>query len=101
VIYQLVVPGPIEDVTEIRLLEWHGSLGHIFRPGDLIVELETHKALFEIRAAGTGVLRRLHCDAGEWRAFGALLAILGDDASEPIPADMKGLPQFQTEFALS
>ena len=29
-IYQLVVPGPIEDVEELRVLQWHGEIGTAF-----------------------------------------------------------------------
>jgi pyruvate/2-oxoglutarate dehydrogenase complex dihydrolipoamide acyltransferase (E2) component len=43
--YKLIIPGPIEDVEEVRVLEWHGSIGREFQPGDLMVEFETHKAV--------------------------------------------------------
>ena len=54
-IYQLLVPGPIKNVAEVRILEWHGAPGKVFSPGDLIVELETHKAVIEVRAGQRGV----------------------------------------------
>ena len=38
------------------MLEWHGPEGHAFAPGELVVELETHKALVEVRAGHAGVL---------------------------------------------
>ena len=38
-IYQLAVPGPIEDVEEVRVLEWHGAAGSAFAIGELIVEV--------------------------------------------------------------
>ena len=49
-IWKLVVPGPIEDVEELRVLEWHGDVGRRFDAGAMIVELETHKAVVEVRA---------------------------------------------------
>src|ERR1019366_1375701 len=49
-LWKLVVPGPIEDVDELRILEWQGEIGRRFDKGALIVELETHKAVVEVRA---------------------------------------------------
>ena len=85
-IYALAVPGPIEDVEELRVLEWHGAPGTRYAAGELIVELETHKAVVEVRAGRPGVLRAILCPAGEWQSVGRTLALLGDDADEPLPA---------------
>lgn len=83
-IYQLTVPGPIEDVEELRVLQWHGEIGHAYVTGELIVELETHKAVVEVRSGRPGVLRRILCPAGEWQKVGKPLALLGDDATESL-----------------
>jgi pyruvate/2-oxoglutarate dehydrogenase complex dihydrolipoamide acyltransferase (E2) component len=84
-IYSLTVPGPIENVEEVRVLEWHGEVGRGFTAGELMVELETHKALVEVRAGQSGVLRQILCPAGSWQAAGQLLALLSDDPAEPLP----------------
>ena len=47
--YALVVGGTKEAV-DVRLLEWHADPGDAVSPGDLIVELETHKVIVEVRA---------------------------------------------------
>ena len=87
-IYKLVVPGPIEDVEELRVLEWHGEEGKRFGEGALVVELETHKAVVEVRAGRPGVLRQILCAAGDWEKVGQPLALFSDDASEPlVPLD--------------
>ncbi len=99
-IYKLVVPGPIEDVDEVRVLEWHGAAGRIFEAGDLIVELETHKALVEVRAAQRGILRTVLCAPGEWQKVGLPLAVLSDQASEPIPDSPAALVDLPVEFAI-
>jgi pyruvate/2-oxoglutarate dehydrogenase complex dihydrolipoamide acyltransferase (E2) component len=84
-IYKLVVPGPVEDVEEVRVLEWHGSVGRVFSAGELVVELETHKAIIEVRAAQPGILRGILCAAGDWQRIGEPLAVLSDNPSEPVP----------------
>ena len=100
-IYLLAVPGPIEDVEEIRVLEWHGEPGHAFAAGDLIVELETHKALVEVRAGQPGVLRRIVSPAGDWQAIGQPLALLSDDPTEALPETAEGMAALAVEFELS
>jgi pyruvate/2-oxoglutarate dehydrogenase complex dihydrolipoamide acyltransferase (E2) component len=100
-IYKLVVPGPIEDVEEVRVLEWHGEIGHAFARDALIVELETHKALVEVRAGQAGVLRQVLCDAGGWQAIGEVLAVLSDDPDEPLPESPEGLASLPVDFEVS
>jgi pyruvate/2-oxoglutarate dehydrogenase complex dihydrolipoamide acyltransferase (E2) component len=86
-IYQLVVPGPIEDVEEVRVLEWHRQEGGAFEAGALLVELETHKAVIEVRPAQAGVLRRVLCQPGAWQQIGKPLALLSDTADEALPEE--------------
>ena len=100
-IYFLAVPGPIEDVEEVRVLEWHGELGRSFAPGELIVELETHKALVEVRAGQAGVLRQLLCAEGDWQVVGAPLALLSDSTDEALPETAEGFPAMAVEFEVS
>ncbi len=100
-IYLLAVPGPIEDVEEVRVLEWHGEPGRSFHPGELVVELETHKALVEVRAAQPGVLRRIICAAGDWQAVGKPLALLSDNPGEDLVNPDGMLPLLPVSFEIS
>jgi len=100
-IYFLAVPGPIEDVEEVRVLEWHGEPGQRLAPGELIVELETHKALVEVRAGQPGILRQLLCAEGDWQVVGAPLALLSDATDEVLPEKAEGLAALAVEFEVS
>jgi pyruvate/2-oxoglutarate dehydrogenase complex dihydrolipoamide acyltransferase (E2) component len=100
-IYQLVVPGPIEEVDEVRILEWHGVAGEVFAPGELIVELETHKAIVEVRAGQSGVLRTVLCAAGAWQQIGKPLAMLSDHADEPLPSSPERIETWPVEFEIT
>jgi pyruvate/2-oxoglutarate dehydrogenase complex dihydrolipoamide acyltransferase (E2) component len=100
-IYTLTVPGPIEDVEEVRVLEWHGALGQAFAAGELMVELETHKALVEVRAGQPGVLRQILCAEGDWQAVGQPLALLSEAPDEPLPETADGLAALAVDFEVS
>ena len=100
-LYKLVVPGPIEDVEEVRVLEWHGEADAAFAVGELIVELETHKALVEVRAGQAGVLRAVLCAAGDWQALGQPLAVFSDAADEPLPSEATDLGDLAVDFEVN
>jgi pyruvate/2-oxoglutarate dehydrogenase complex dihydrolipoamide acyltransferase (E2) component len=99
-IYQLSVPA-VADVEEIRVLEWHGEIGRQFNPGDLIVELETHKAIVEVRANQPGFLREILSEAGKWQQIGLPVAIFSDDQSESIPDGAAAKNDLAVEFEIT
>lgn len=99
-IYSLSVPGPIEDVAELRVLQWHGAPGHGFAAGELVVELETHKAVVEVRAGHAGVLREILCPEGDWQEVGRTLALLSDGPDEPLPESGAPLAAMTVNFEI-
>ncbi|WP_413988982.1 lipoyl domain-containing protein [Labrys okinawensis] len=100
-IYQLTVPAAVKGVDEIRVLEWHGDVGRSFAKGELIVELETHKAVVEVRAGQSGVLRRVLAEAGDWKEIGLALAVFSDSVDESAPADDKDLAELAVDFEVT
>jgi pyruvate/2-oxoglutarate dehydrogenase complex dihydrolipoamide acyltransferase (E2) component len=100
-IYQLTVPAAVPGVDEIRILEWHGEPGSAIDKGELIVELETHKAVVEVRAGQAGVLRRVLAEEGDWKGIGLPLAIFSDLADENVPADEASLSELAVEFEVT
>ena len=83
-IYRLTVPATIDDTSAVRVLEWHRRAGDGVAAGQLLVELETHKALIEVRAVRPAVLRAVLAEEGAWCPLGAPLATLSDTADEPL-----------------
>lgn len=100
-IYALAVPGSIADVKELRVLEWHRSASEVAQAGELVVELETHKAIVEVRAGHAGVLRKILVAEGGWCAIGQPLALLSDDKDEILPADMAEATLMAVTFEVS
>lgn len=97
--YQLTVPAAVPGVEEIRILEWHGEPGDSFAQDDLIVELETHKAVVEVRAGQAGVLREVKAEEGDWAKIGVVLALFADDADEAAPDS--GAAELVVEFEVT
>ena len=82
---------------------WNGteSRAGAFAGGELIVELETHKAVVEVRAAQHGILRRILCEPGTWAKPGEPLAVLSDATSDALPEDAGQLPALAVEFEIT
>ena len=99
-IYSLSVPGTIEGMEKVRVLEWHGAPGDHFEPGDLIVELETHKAVIEVRAEQPGVLRERLYDEGAWCPLDTVFAVLSDEVADPLPATQSDLVAMAARFSI-
>lgn len=83
--YILSIPGASDDMSELRVLQWHAQPGEHVNHDQLLVELETHKAIVEVRAAQVAVLRQHLCQEGEWGSPGRSLAVLSDDFEEVLP----------------
>ena len=98
--YKISVP-PVADVEEIRVLEWHGDVGHRFNAGDLVVELETHKAIIEVRAGQPGVLRKILSDAGNWQQIGLPLGLMSDEDSEALPDGADSIVDLAVDFEIN
>lgn len=99
--YELSVPAAVPGVEEIRILEWHGEPGEAFESGDLIVELETHKAVVEVRAGQSGILREVAAQPGDWREVGVRLALFSDNADEEIPGPDAKSDELVVEFEVT
>jgi pyruvate/2-oxoglutarate dehydrogenase complex dihydrolipoamide acyltransferase (E2) component len=100
-IYQLTVPAAVPGVEEIRILEWHKEPGAVIETGEMLVELETHKAIIEVRAAQTGVLRQILAQAGDWRTIGLPVALFSSGADEPLLSDPTGASPMLVEFEVT
>jgi pyruvate/2-oxoglutarate dehydrogenase complex dihydrolipoamide acyltransferase (E2) component len=100
-IYQLSVMAVVPGVDEIRILEWHKEPGATIKAGDLIVELETHKAVIEVRAGQAGVLRQILANSGDWRTIGLPMALFSSDPNEEIPSDATGAAALLVQFEVN
>lgn len=85
------MPRLSDTMTEGAIAAWHKQPGDTVTPGDLLVEIETDKALMEQEAYDAGVLSEILVPAGENVAIGTPIARLddgseGDAAPAPAPA---------------
>ncbi len=75
-----------EEMEGGMVAQWLKSPGELVEQGELIVEIETDKAIVDVESPATGILRRIDVQAGEIVPVGSTLAIIeayADSASHP------------------
>jgi len=74
------LPDLGEGLPEAEIVSWHVAEGDSVRTDDLLVSVETAKAVVEVPSPHTGVIAKLYAGAGDIVATGAPLVDFADSA---------------------
>jgi len=96
--YLLVLKDSIDSGKELRVLEWHKAEGSLCGHGDLLVELESYKAVIELRVAQKAFLRKILVDVGERQALGKPVAVFSDTLEEVMPRSFAALQEMAVDY---
>jgi 2-oxoisovalerate dehydrogenase E2 component (dihydrolipoyl transacylase) len=85
------LPDLGEGLPEAEIVAWHVAEGDSIKTDDLLVSVETAKAVVEVPSPYSGIVARLHAKAGDVVATGAPLVDFSDAQdggakSQPSPA---------------
>lgn len=70
---KIIMPQGGQDITEGRVLRWHKAEGDAVQKDEVICEVETEKAVFEVKSPIDGVLLKIAVAAGKVaRVFSAI-----------------------------
>lgn len=84
------VPTVGESINEVTLLKWIKKDGDYVERDEVIAELESEKATFEVNAEKAGVVKLASINEGDTLKIGDLLASIDDSA--PKPEQTNGTP---------
>ena len=94
------MPSLGSDMEEGIVVEWKVKVGDSISKGDLVVEIETDKGLFEVEAFEDGVMEEILVEPSRQRIqVGTVLARISGStkaqpkAKEPAPSEKGSLPQ--------
>lgn len=79
------VPTVGESISEVTLLKWVKNTGEYVERDEVIAELESEKATFEVNAEKAGVLTT-NASEGDTLNIGDTIASIDDTAAKPEPA---------------
>lgn len=86
---KVVMEALSPTMEEGRLVKWVAAEGSAVKPGDVLAEVETDKAVMELVARAEGVLRTQLLAEGATAAVGTLLGVIAG-ADEDIAALIGG-----------
>lgn len=89
-VLEIKVPAVGESITEVTLATWNKKNGELVNNGEILCEIESDKATFELQAEGSGVLHTL-VEKGSVIPIGTTIAritgaVSGSAPSAPAPA---------------
>lgn len=74
------------------LLAWRKAVGDSVSAGDVLLEVETDKAVMEVEARYDGYLLRVDVEAGGEAAVGSVIAVIADSADAAVGAVEQSVP---------
>jgi 2-oxoglutarate dehydrogenase E2 component (dihydrolipoamide succinyltransferase) len=86
------VPTVGESITEVTLLKWTKKEGSYVERDEVIAELESEKATFEVNAEKAGVLKHA-ANEGDTILIGSVLAQIDETAAKPETAPKTEAPK--------
>ena len=85
------VPTVGESISEVTLLKWVKNSGDYVERDEVIAELESEKATFEVNAEQAGTLKQ-SAQEGDTLKIGDILASIDETAAKPEKAASNGTP---------
>ncbi len=80
---EIKVPTVGESISEVTLLKWTKKDGDYVERDEVIAELESEKATFEVNAEQAGILKLAGISEGDTIKIGDLLASIDESAAKP------------------
>lgn len=90
-IHEIKVPSAGESVTEVFIGKWRKQSGDFVKKGDVLVDLESQKATFELESDFSGRLEILYPHSGDKVAVSDTIANVDDSAKEASASPAKAV----------
>jgi pyruvate dehydrogenase E2 component (dihydrolipoamide acetyltransferase) len=74
---KIIMPQGGQDITEGQVVQWLKSEGDEVKKGEVICEVETEKAVFEVESPADGVLLKIIVPAGQKAKVLSTIALVG------------------------
>ena len=75
---EVKVPIPDQTTEEVRIVEWKKSVGDSIEKGEVILEIETDKAVMEVESTGEGVLLKQLVVVDDMVPVGQVIGFIGE-----------------------
>lgn len=84
---KVIMPQGGQDIENGTVVRWAKSEGEVVKKGELLCEVETEKAVFEVEASTDGFLTKIVAQSGTIVPILSVIAWLGTEAGDRVSAD--------------
>jgi pyruvate dehydrogenase E2 component (dihydrolipoamide acetyltransferase) len=88
---EVKIPTPDQTTEEVRIVKWCKAPGQVVNKGEVILEIETDKAVLEVECAVSGVLLKQLFAEEQIVPVGTVVGLVGDKG-EPVGLPAQGEP---------
>lgn len=81
-IKEVIVPVPDQTTEEVRIVSWTKSVGQTIEKGELLLEIETDKAVMEVEAIASGTVLKQLAAEDDMVPVGTLVGYIGPAGSD-------------------
>jgi pyruvate dehydrogenase E2 component (dihydrolipoamide acetyltransferase) len=85
-VIEIKMPRLSDTMTEGAISTWHKHPGEAVAVGDVLVEIETDKAVMEYEAYQAGILSQILTGEGQTVDIGTTIALIDDGTGAPAPS---------------
>ena len=85
--YEFLLPDVGEGLSEGQVVKWHVAPGDAVNADQIIVDVETDKAIVEIPSPVSGTIVRLGGEPNDVLPIGAVLAVIATGGAAPAPSE--------------
>src|SRR5580765_7437836 len=76
------MPKMSDTMTEGVIVEWHKKVGDKVKPGDVLAEIETDKAVMEFESFQEGTLLYIGAEKGQSVKVDDVIAVMGKEGED-------------------
>lgn len=78
----VIMPRQSQEAVTCLISEWHKQVGDVVAAGDILCEIETDKAIFEIQAPTNGKVLAIFFEEGQEVPVLETIAMIGDEGED-------------------
>ena len=93
---KIIMPQGGQDITEGQVVQWLKSEGDEVKKGEVICEVETEKAVFEVESPANGVLLKIIVPAGQKAKVFSTIGLVGAAGERVELEDEEGALEHKT-----
>ena len=96
-VFEIKIPIVDQTTEEVRIVDWIKSVGDEVKKGDVLLEIETDKAVMEVESTATGTLLKQLAEVDDMIPVGEVIGFIGPKGTSVDTKTASGVQEKPTE----